>query len=237
MLLSVQKFEIGALGLKRHLWGVYAPGLWIHVVSLRAVGQNENLVPALGFGRPLETRKSIGLSVAGRCVIRYGEGKVADCAAGEVAVFPGRSSFRSAVEATDEVTLSMHIETDRTLFPAPLFAPPFGRLGMIDEVRQAIESLCAAVEAGWELPAMTPLVDRALTTLFARLQASGVPVPPREAWLGADVTPQLRRSGRAVDLAMSQTDARPMRGRGRWGCGQRRDREWRVERVQLHGRA
>jgi len=210
MLFSVQKFEIGSLGIKRQVWGVSAPGLWIHVVSLRGIGQNESLVPALGFGRPLGTRNSVGLSVAGRCVVRYGQGKAVECAAGEVAVFPGRSSFRSAVEATDEVTLSMHIETDRSLFPAPLFAPSFGRLGMIDEVRAGIESLSDAIEAAWRPSSAAHLVDGALSHLFARLRASGVPVPPRESWLGADFAPQVQRCGRAVDLALSQTDSRAM---------------------------
>jgi hypothetical protein len=210
MLLSVQKFEIGALGIQRHLWSISAPGLWIHILSLRAIGQNENLVPALGFGRPRETRNSVGLSVAGRCFIRYEPATAVECVAGEVAVFPGRSSFRSAVAASDEATVSMHIETDRTLYPARPFAPSFGRLGMIDQVRADIERLCRAIEHAWEFRDAAPRVDDALTGLFARLRASGVPVPPRDAWLGARFTPQVHRSGRAVDLALSQTDCRPM---------------------------
>ena len=56
-----------------------------------------------------------------------------------------------------------------------------------------MESLCAAIETAWSSPPATPLVDAALTDLFARLGRERRPCPPPDSWRRAAFAPRVHR--------------------------------------------
>ena len=204
VLLSVQRFDIDDLGVHRRFWGVYARGFWIHLVRQVHMGADDDLIPLLGHGRPTEGTNLVSVALEGRGLVgRAGHPKV-KAAPGLLFTFPGRASSRVRLEADDVESFSMNVETTNEHGPLG-----FDRGRVHPETMHAVAvNLCTAIERAWQAPSLEPLVHAAVLELFAQLRAEGLP-RPREL-VPTPVSDSLRRLGRAVDLALSQTGSRAM---------------------------
>jgi hypothetical protein len=207
MLASCQRFEVEPLGATRRFWGFYARGVFVHIVRQAGFGADEALVPALGFGRRTEGCVTIGLTLRGGSVIRTAAA-TKEIRAGSVVLMPGRGAYRSRVEPTEDESFTMVIEVDGREHPCARVEPELAALGTIGRARDLVISCCDAIEYAWEQgdgSAAWPAIDR----LFALFRAEGLPLPAVDVSRDVPAASSLARLARAVDLALSQTRARP----------------------------
>jgi hypothetical protein len=210
VLLSVQSFDIDEIGIHRRSWGVDLPGLWVRLVRQIGMGCDESLVRLLGFGRPSGSRNLVGLYLRGRGSVRLESGTVHELDVGDVGIFPGRSAFASRVEANAAEQYSLTIEYDRDTWNMPALGSSFVRSSNPIRLTEQATAVCEAIERAWTSPADRPLVDASLGDLFSSLRADGLPLPAIELEGVTSVAPSIQRLGRAVDLALSQSQSRAM---------------------------
>jgi hypothetical protein len=199
---SVQRFE-APFGY-RHLWAVHARGFWIHVVRHAGMGHDEDLVPALGFGRPTGARTVVGLDLEGRTSMRSAHGS-RELPAGTAVVLPGRGAYRSRVEPSDRESFSMMLE-----FASAAPTPAVATFAARERAVAIASELCLAIDAAADDAQARPRLNAAVQDLFEFFRAEGFPLPDVDPRSIPPPPPTLHRFGRAVDLALSQTGARPM---------------------------
>jgi len=205
MLVSSQTFEVRSLGVSRRFWGVYARGLFVHVVHQRGLGIDEDLVPTLGYGRRAEGSVMIGLDLEGTSVTRM-NGTSRETTAGTVMLLPGRGVYSGHLEPSDNVSWSIVVEIDGRVHPCAKVVPEVARLASTTAAKAVVTRLCEDVERAADERACVPSVE----ALFEFLRAEGLPVPIVDLRAGPRLAPSLVRLQRAIDGALSLTDERPM---------------------------
>jgi hypothetical protein len=200
VLFSFQTFD--ALGASRHLWAIHGKGFWVHVVRHIGMGLDEDLVPALGYGRPTETRTVIGLDLQGRTAMRSPYA-TRELPAGTLIVLPGRGSYRGRIEPSEEPSFSMILE-----FASPAPKPELGTFRALARANDLALELCGAIGAAWEDERARPLAASTLARLLGFLRAEGIALP--EVDLAWRPSAALASFSRTVDVALSQRDTRPM---------------------------
>jgi hypothetical protein len=207
---SHQRFAIEALGIERRFWGVYARGLWIHVVNHVGMGLDEVLVPMLGFSRASGSRSLFGVDLSGASLVRMRDGSAWTMRAGSIVSLPGRGVYRSRIERSASPSLSMIVEIDRAIYASPQTDASCGTVGSLAAVERSTRSLCEAIAEAWCAPSRIEGVQIAVQALLASLRAEGAPLPVIDCRALPRFSSTLQALQRAVDGAMSIVGSRPM---------------------------